>query len=165
MEHNDGDSEDLDQKDMLKALRCFAENLLEDDEEEVSDDDSDSDDAAEESEESYYEAPKGDAATLWPTYEIRSRWLDALSKVQTVGEVALALQCFCQHAQAFGVMAEDPLEVERSRAPRNARVSSGTSARVGGTLRRHISSPMKKMGTGREGLSRAAAQSVRSYAE
>lgn len=139
MEHNDGDSEDLDDLDIAKALRSYDEDLKEDDDEEEDDDD----DSVEEDEDgnndggnkkgkdkeggdsnsddgdgSSSDDDDGDipqyrnnnnseeGATLWPTYEVRSRWQAALNSCQTVGETALALQCFVDHARLFGVTAE-----------------------------------------------------------
>jgi hypothetical protein len=83
----------------------------------------------------------------------------------------LALTAFSEAAMAFGVMAEDPLLAAQSESRERNQRSRAPTARLGsggayGSLRRHVSSPMKKgPSTGRERLSRAAAQSVFSYAE
>jgi hypothetical protein len=136
MEHNDGDSEDLELHDLQKALRCFEQDLQEDDEVENADsdgEDSDSDESSQSSEMSEDDdelhTPSGGAgATLWPTYEVRQRWLAALNNSQTVGEVGLALLAFLEQAQAFGALAKDPAAEAQHLKPRQARLALKSSA-------------------------------------
>jgi hypothetical protein len=136
MEHNDGDSEDLELHDLQKALRCFEQDLQEDDEVENPDsdgEDSDSDESSQSSEMSEDDdelhTPSGGAgATLWPTYEVRQRWLAALNNSQTVGEVGLALLAFLEQAQAFGALAKDPAAEAQHLKPRQARLALKPSA-------------------------------------
>ena len=199
MEHNDGDAEDLELADLQKALRYFEQDLQEDEDDEDSDgedegdeessvgsEESDEEDAAEDR----LYAPNRSGATLWPTYEVRQRWMAALSSSKTLGELGLALQGFMEQADAFGVLAPDPYAVEKELAPRKARLAARSSRRSvyvaedsdsspdspvvkRSSSRHHRSSGSRSSSRqqqhdeiyGRERPSRAAARSVRSYAE
>jgi hypothetical protein len=122
-------------------------------------------------------APSGGAgATLWPTYEVRQRWIAAINSAQTYSEVGLALQGFLEQAEAFGVIAADPLKAEKALAPRRARLAVASHAyRVDdsppdspvrrSSARSHTSSKSKHVDSGRDRPTRAAARSVKSYAE
>lgn len=196
MEHNDGDAEDLELEDLLRALRYREIDAQEEDEEDggesdgedeqgPSDDEADSDDDEDSQEEDRLYAPDSAGATLWPTFEVRSRWLAALSSANTLGELALALQCFVEQATAFGVVAQDPSAAAEKQilAPRSARLAVtklSSSAYVVDSSpevsrrssSRTVSRKSSKSGNKKDMFSgesqrpsRAAARAVKSYAE
>eukprot|EP01034_Spumella_vulgaris_P023030 gene23030-29219_t len=148
MEHTDGDVEDLDEIDVERGVRYFAQGYEEepqegegggaegeDEEEDSSDDEGDEDE--EESEDEY--APVANVSngiysvTLWPTYEIRTRWRDCVNNIRTVGELALALTAFIEQARLFGVIVPDEEEVRAAtaRSSKLRAVSSSSSSRGG----------------------------------
>ena len=169
MRHSDGDAEDLDEADVQRALRAFDLDLKEDDDPDAGDGDDDSDDEDEDEEEEEEEDSDsdfgGDAgrrvaggvagavaadATLWPTYEVRCRWREAVSASRTLGEVCLALGRFADHAKAFGALAEDPFEVERrEREALSARAGRGQGGRGGRGGGASGAGPCTGTGTGR----------------
>jgi hypothetical protein len=195
MEHSDGDSEDLELHDLQKALRCFEQDLQEDDEEEEGgeedgdSDGEDSDASSEASDDSQEEdklyAPSGSGgATLWPTFEVRQRWMAALSNAQTIGEVGLALNAFLEQAEAFGMLAPDPFAQEQVLKPRQAKLAvkpsaykvdhysvddsppdSPQPARSSSRNRMGKAKQQKQVEAGRDRPMRAAARAVKSYAE
>lgn len=194
MQHNDGDSEDLELDDLLRAFRYYEQDAQEEDAEDGDESDneddegsaSEGDESDEEEEEDRLHAP-GAGATLWPTFEVRARWLAALGNAATLGEVALALHAFLEQATAFGMVAQDVANTaEKALAPRSARLAANVaikaslkdvyipepvlSSRSGGgrsssSSRNRAAKNKAKFSAGRERLSRAAARSVRSYAE
>lgn len=194
MEHHDGDSEDLELEDLLRAFRYFDQDAQEDDEEEGGESDNEGEEDAEEEEEGSDEEEEevedalhapGAGTTLWPTYEVRTRWLAALAKAVTLGEVALALQAFMEQATAFGMVAPDPFVLEKALAPRSARLAAtiaikdslrdsyvesaefARSSRMtsSSSSRNRAAKNKAKFSGGSERPSRAAARSVKSYAE
>lgn len=186
MQHSDGDAEDLELEDLQRALRYRETDAQEEDEEDGAESDGESEDASseedsdseDEDEEDELHAPDSAGATLWPTFEVRSRWLAALSSANTLGELALALLCFLEQATAFGVVAQDPSVAEKPLAPRSARLavarlsssayvvdSPEVNKRSSSRTVSRKSSKKDQHSGGRERLSRAAARAVRSYAE
>ena len=69
---------------------------------EISDSESDEDDYADE--------PRGDEKEkLWPSLNVRRRWIHATNESHTVGEVSLALFNLINSARSYGIVGEDPL--------------------------------------------------------
>ena len=187
MEHVDGDCEDLELHDLHKALRSFEQDLKEDEDEENADSDAEEDSDDEESsvgstdsgnDDDHLYAPDGAGATLWPTYEVRQRWIGSLANAQTIGEVGLALLAFTEQAEAFGVIVPDPALQDKALKPRQARLALKASAYKVDSEDVWASPPdspqrsshrsnriakSKQIESGRP--SRAAARSVKSYAE
>ena len=90
------------------AVLCLPCTLL------PSDNDS-QDEEGEESESEDDEEEEGteeEEAKLWPSLNVRTRWLHATKEAVTVGEVSLALQSLIGCARSYGVVGEDPLAGE-----------------------------------------------------
>lgn len=121
MEHDDGDCEDLDAKDLERVLAFFDSDAQEDenDEEEQqtmesgeeSNDGSEGEELSEETddEDDGFQSAGSDLV-LWPSLDTRNRWRQALSQSHTVSEVALALSSFMDYAERFGITSPDPLD-------------------------------------------------------
>lgn len=119
MEHDDGDCEDLDVKDLEQVISYF-ENDAQEGEDNDEDDQNDESQAQGESDESddglsveenndRAESPTRDGV-LWPTSTIRTRWRQALSQSLTVSEIALALSSFMDYCDRYGITRPDPLD-------------------------------------------------------
>lgn len=48
-------------------------------------------------------------AKLWPSLNVRTRWVQATNEAATAGEVSLALLSLIGCARGYGVVGEDPL--------------------------------------------------------
>lgn len=48
-------------------------------------------------------------AKLWPSLNVRTRWIHATNVSVTIAEVSLALMCLMTCARSYGVVGEDPL--------------------------------------------------------
>jgi hypothetical protein len=114
MEHDDGDCEDLDDKEVEKVLAYFDNDAQEGDEEDQShsgdsgpsEDEMSEEDDSDEDEES----PTGSDRVLWPSLNIRTRWIKAVSDSLTVSELALALSSFMDYCERYGITSPDPLD-------------------------------------------------------
>jgi hypothetical protein len=153
MEHDDGDCEDLDSKDLERVLAYFDSDAQEKDE---NDEDQHTNESGDESnggsecdamsEETDDEEDglqsAGSDLLLWPSLDTRNRWRHALSQSHTVSEVALALSSFMDYAERFGITSPDPLD------------AYGTSLSL-------VSRRMwrESMGGGRESIGRAPVKS------
>lgn len=129
MIHNDGDKEDLDEEDLLAALRYFELNLTEaeiraelrekrsgaeremdEEEEDDEDNDEDDDDILMDSSSETSEGLYNEEGLLWPTLEVRERWVEAVKQSRTVGELSLALTALEENTFNFGLFGEpDPV--------------------------------------------------------
>jgi hypothetical protein len=116
MEHDDGDCEDLDDKEIEKVLNYFENDAQEGDEEDQSNQSGDSgpsedemseDDGSEEDED---DPSAGSDRVLWPSLNIRTRWIKAVSDSCTVSELALALSSFMDYCERYGISSPDPLD-------------------------------------------------------
>jgi hypothetical protein len=124
LEHDDGDCEDLDIKDLERVLAYFDSDAQEKDEnddegedKEINDSEGEgsegergeglSEDTDEEEEDGFLSAG---AELLWPSLDTRHRWRQALSQSCTVSEVALALSSFMDYSERFGISSPDPLD-------------------------------------------------------
>lgn len=171
MEHQDGDEEDLDKDDIVKSIRWFEDNLLEDDETTAADDENDDDDDITEESDESVRVDGEVSATLWPTAGVRMRWLEALQRSRTVSEVAMALSTFMEHSRSFGMMDDsDSSDVHNSKSDQSLWGKSKGSKKAAPAPG---PSPYKRKGKSsvsdahNEGgrARRAAARSVLSYAE
>eukprot|EP01041_Mallomonas_annulata_P007822 gene7822-15997_t len=122
MRHDDGDEEDLDEPEVLSALKHFDQDLREDENKDQEGDDSvedgdgdgESDGSGSSDEEEQGNSDDGGSSkTLWPTARTRARWISGVGKSHTVGELALALSSLTEHAHAFGVA--DPMQCDNKR--------------------------------------------------
>ena len=50
-----------------------------------------------------------DEPRLWPSQNVRTRWIRATRSVRTVADVSLALHSLVAVAKSYGVVGEDPL--------------------------------------------------------
>jgi hypothetical protein len=120
MEHDDGDCEDLDNKELERVLRYFESDVQEEDrdveDEEVSEEENptenleDTDDEMSEEEDEEEEEEIQTGQLLWPSLSTRMKWVSAVQNSQTVSEIALALNSFLDYADRFGLTAPDPLD-------------------------------------------------------
>lgn len=124
MEHTDGDVEDLEEADVFKAIQRYVDDVREDDEPEdesdnedeegSSDEEEDGGDSEDEEEDGNYHTLDSEAgpytSTLWPTHEVRQRWREAVQRLHTVGELALAVHAFVEYVTMFGVIVPDDEE-------------------------------------------------------
>jgi hypothetical protein len=90
MEHDDGDSEDLDQEEAEMAVRHLDEDSREGEEQGKGGEELEKPEEIEEE-----EVERGES-TLWPTAGVRERWQDAVRKSMTIAELALALIAFTE---------------------------------------------------------------------
>ena len=180
IEHSDGDQEDLDVLTTTKAVRYMAEDALECEEEDLvidhvemdegeGDDDKGFDDEEETLEDEDGEEEGGESTDrLWPSREVRARWLTHLQASQTVSEVALALTVFIDHVRSFDALGPDPLDLigtakgglwGNGTSSRTSRAPSRSSQEVGGPPSSGYTQSgrqrMKAKGTGRGGRGRA----------
>ncbi len=120
MVHNDGDREDLESEDLLTALRYFDSNctatdirmeLKEREGEDGEDSDDDDDDDLLVDDSSQFSNPRDSSeGLLWPTFEVRQRWKESVSRSCTTGELALAISCLEEHSYDFNLFGEsDPI--------------------------------------------------------
>ena len=66
-------------------------------------------DSESEEEEEDEEDEDGSQAKLWPSLNVRTRWIQATNDSVTVAEVSLALLSLINSARGYGVVGEDPL--------------------------------------------------------
>ena len=112
MEHEDGDTEEIDADDVAEAVKHFEEDASdpgdgdedEKEEEEGTHGDQEEEDDDEEEEEEEEKGFDGFRLRLWPSRQVRSRWLEHLQASDSVAEVALAFSSFADHARAFGAL-------------------------------------------------------------
>jgi len=123
LEHDDGDTEDLDLQQVIRGQQYHANNAQEPDEddpdaqgEDVVDDDeesqvgdSDPSDSESDEEEEEEDVEDGEQAKLWPSLNVRTRWIQATNEAVTVAEVSLAMYNLINCARSYGVVGEDPL--------------------------------------------------------
>ena len=114
--YDDNDEEDLAEDTVILGIRHFEENAAEDDTI-VPDDNEDDDDKSENEalpiedfddgdDEVYHPQELVDKITgksnhLWPTKGVRKRWIDAVDKSNTIGEVALSLSSLLEYSKEF----------------------------------------------------------------
>ena len=170
MLHDDGDEEDLDENEVLRAISDLEEGITSKEaggeEEEGGEGENDT---TSETCFSPRSASNGDDhKTLWPTVGVRSRWIEAVRGANTTGEIAFALQAFSEHCRGFGLLAEDLIDNGSSQRVRMfVTSSSSSSASPHGSKRRHSGSH-NRLSFGRSASGRAlrAASSQRiSYRE
>jgi hypothetical protein len=119
MAHDDGDSEDFDYNDVQTTIKYYDLNIQENDDMieystcDVSDNEDDKknsdDDSEQESDEGDFNNDEHEQ-TLWPSLNVRRKWLEATNACNTVSELALALGALMDAAKSFGVLSPDPLE-------------------------------------------------------
>ena len=146
MVHEDGDEEDLDQMELMRALRAFDANLQEEDNSERGDregdaeemdvddggnvaaDDEEDDDVTDEEEEVVDAGEEETHSRLWPTLSTRERWRSAVNDVTTTYELALALSNLIDYAKAFGAvdLARLPPRSGSRRSPRRSEAIWGS---------------------------------------
>jgi hypothetical protein len=113
VEHDDGDQEDVDLLTATKAVKYSLEiakecddedvidDLIVDDDSNNSDDEEDSDAGTQQVEddqdEEDYEEDEEPGVRLWPSQNVRFKWLSHLQASMTVSEVALALAALTDH--------------------------------------------------------------------
>jgi len=165
MEHDDGDNEDLDSKDLTRVLRNYDTDAQ--NEEGIDDEDEDEDEASDSEEEESEEEEEDDedreeSKVLWPSLNVRTRWLQALHASQTISEVALALSSFMEHAKAYGVVGPDPLGSlgPRARSMWNSSRDNGKSPGRS-TMHGHGSSRKRRSSVGRRSSAKASEGSRR----
>lgn len=137
--HDDGDEEDLDKEDLLRAIEHHQSNAEEDDQPQEEDEEADDEDSEvpEDIEEDNYDM--FDAARLWPTYEVRRRWRACVKGAATVSELAWAIYALEQQAWQFNVLADieattpllfmpEALKEAKDRTNRSARRTMQTSS-------------------------------------
>jgi hypothetical protein len=84
MEHDDGDAEDLEESDVEKVVRHFAQDAQEDDARAGDEESTEAGDAGDDdSEEDTEHAARG---RLWPTAGVRDKWRSSVSRSRTGGE-------------------------------------------------------------------------------
>lgn len=159
--HDDGDEEDLDYKEVKKAVRACESDLDAPAEEDDFDDASDaagdnvegdceeeasfgSDDDDDDSEVSFALNASEDPnlKRLWPSAYVRSRWCEAISECKTVSEVALGLAILHQQCSEFGAILRDPADISNKRVSRPIKkfqAGAGGSAKK----RRYSLTPVK----------------------
>lgn len=117
MEHWDGDEEDLNESEVVLAIKMF-----EQDAEDVDDNnDNSSVGASEDTADSLCDSESddgghhrdaliscSDGSTFWPTAEVRLRWQSSVAAIRTVSEAALALRSFALQLSSFGLIPDLP---------------------------------------------------------
>lgn len=98
MRHDDHDEEDLDYEELVKAIEAYDKNITE----------SVTGSVTEDSEGE--ELTEDDLKTLWPSANVRNRWISAVHASISITEVAWALSSLMEHAKNFGATTPDPLE-------------------------------------------------------
>jgi hypothetical protein len=134
IEHDDGDVEDVDENDLIKAIRAYDDDILEVDDpegfqnydvdDEVMNDDEDIP-KPEDLDVFLADIPVDGtfATTLWPTAGVRQKWLEYVTKLNTIGELSFALTSLYEFSKCFGVAINDPLDSASSR-PKGSLYSS-----------------------------------------
>ena len=152
IEHDDGDVEDVDENDVLKAIRAFDDDILEVDDP-VGFQNFDGDDEIMNEDEDIPKPIDLDVfladipedgtylTTLWPTTGVRQRWLECVTKSNTVGELSFALAALYEFSRCFGVASADPLDTASSRSKGSLYSSFGVDKKRLNNL-----SPSKKIG-------------------
>ena len=116
LEHDDGDQEESGLESTAKAVGLHADGVTDPEEEDWLGEEFDpnelEEEFGEEDEEEFEEEDEEEdrASRLWPSQDVRLRWLNCLQASKTVAEVALALSAFKDHAQAFDSLGPDPLD-------------------------------------------------------
>jgi hypothetical protein len=144
LQHDDGDREDLEEDDLLVALRYFDEDLQEADvvaeEEEESEDEGseDSDDEPADDSSTVSDSIRKAKGFLWPTFEVRQRWQEAVHASATVGELSLALAALEEHSFEFGVFGDlDPVFPLTLFAPTDDPFTSSSTNRTSSGRQHH----------------------------
>jgi len=114
--YDDHDEEDLAEDTVILGIRHFEENAFEDDtivpDDNVEDEDESENEALpienldDGDDEVYHPQELVDKITgksnhLWPTKGVRKRWIDAVDKSNTIGEVALSLSSLLEYSKEF----------------------------------------------------------------
>jgi len=159
MEHWDGDEEDLNESEVMRAIQMFEQDV-----EDAEQDEDSSVGASEDMPDSQcgLQSDNGhggdaliscsDGSTLWPTAEVRLRWQSSVIAIHTVSESALALQSFAQQLSLFGLIPDLQLTTKKDPPP------------IGRNMKSKLLSPLKSRGT-RQRLSRVATRRVGSYTD
>jgi hypothetical protein len=104
------------------------------------------------------------AVTLWPSFEVRSRWIQSIENACTTSELAILLRHLEKQCKAFGLGVEDRVEaVESSRQqPKSKTTQKKASLKKGGKGMKMDDFDPDSF---RDRPVRAAAKVVKSYAE
>jgi hypothetical protein len=162
MEHDDGDCEDLDKTDLVRAMGHFESNAQEDDYcEDVNDDQCGSSDGSiseedEEDESDEEEESAGTSDVLWPSLNVRMRWLSAVNASCTISELSLALSALMEYSKSFGIISVDSLDGLGSKSKISSRSPSRHTTSAYGQITVGSTKKFRTGGGGRRSSTKAA---------